>query len=192
MIGYILCGCLSDIQCHIIGFCINHISSRNRNFFQINHFLRLFNRNFRRTVFICCRHLCDQLCTGFITVDTINCTGKSIGCLTVFLCKRNIALSCPGNFEIHIFLISNTFSKHKCKILCTGTGGNLICGIFFVNGTFHSCREGCFHILCLCKRCLQIKLCSSTNLYTGTCGTCLSGRYIYQLHTCRKLECNGL
>ena len=136
-IGHIHIGCFSNIQCYIVSFCINRISCRNGDFFQIYNFLCLLNRNFCCTIDIRCRHLFDQLCTCSIAIDTINRTGQSIRCLTVFFHDRNITFLGPCYFEIHILFISDTFTKYQCKILCGRSCCYLIGRILFINASFH-------------------------------------------------------
>ena len=57
-------------QFYIITCRIQPVSFRSLNFFQIYRILSLYDLRNGRSIFICCRHLCDQLCAIRITVNT--------------------------------------------------------------------------------------------------------------------------
>ena len=151
-ICYIFRSCTSNLKCNVMSFRINQISCRSRNLFKIYNLLCLIKCHFRCTLFICCRHFFDKLCTSWITINTIYGTCKRIRCFSIFLYNRYRTFLCPSYFEIYIFFTANTFSKYKCKILCGRTSANLIGCIFFINTSSHGCIKSCTHIFCLSKR----------------------------------------
>ena len=69
-IRYRRSSCLICHQFHIVSSCIDPVSIRCSDFFQINGFLRLHNLNRRCSVFIRCRHFRDQLCASLIFIKT--------------------------------------------------------------------------------------------------------------------------
>ena len=189
---YVFSRCLSDSKSYIIRLCIDLISCRNRDLFQINNFLCLFHCKLRSTILICCRHLCNQLCTCSIGIDTVHCTGQCISCILIFLYNGYLAFFRPGYSKIHIFLISDTFTENKSQILCSGSCYNLVSRVFFINASLHPRRKCSTDALCLIKWCCQIKLCTSTDFYTCSCSTGFSGCHIYKLYTTWQLESDCL
>ena len=74
--------CLICYQLHIVSSCIDPVSIRCCNFFQINGFLCLNNLNSRCTFFIRCWHFCDQLCASLIFIKTKYCSCQF--CISLF------------------------------------------------------------------------------------------------------------
>ena len=183
---------LTCYQFHICCRCVYHISLWCCDLFQINGILCLNDRNRGFSIFICCRHLSDQLCTSLITVYTKHCTCKiNIRCI-VFLYDFDRSLLNPGYFEVNIFFICYTFTKYQRKILRIRSGGDFISRVIFCNTSLHCRRPALCHVTHLCQWCRKIKFCSSANLYTCTGFTCCACTQIMKFHTRRKLHRNCL
>ena len=127
-------GCLVRHQIYIIRRGIQAVSGWSRNLLQIYSILCLDNLCHRRTVFIRCRHLCDQLCTVLVTVDTKHCSSQPcIRVVGIHLDYLHLCQLQPFYRKTYIFFIFHAFTKDQSQILCPASCGDLIGRIIFCN-----------------------------------------------------------
>ena len=176
-------------QVHVIRRSVQTVSGWSRNLFQIYCILRLDDLRYRGTIFIRCRHLCDQLCAVLITVNAKH--SSSQFCLRMIGVHLNDFYLCqfqPFHRKTHIFLIFHTLSKYKGKILVITTCGNFIGRIVFRDTALHLCRPGARHIFRLCQRGGQVKPCAAGNSYFCSCSTALSGTDVMKLYPIWQIQ----
>ena len=180
---------LVGYQVHVIRRSIQAVSGWCRNLFQIHRILRLDNLCYGGTIFIRCRHLCDQLCAVLITVNAKHRSSQfCVRVIGVHLNDFHLCQFQPFHRKAHIFLIFHTFSKYKGKILGIASCGNFIGRIVFRDTALHLCRPRAGHIFRLCQRGGQVKTCAAGNSYFCSCSTVLSGADIMELYPVRQIQ----